>query len=255
MQRRHCRVRRGQHNRLGAIRCRRSERCKLWQAVFSRAWSNHGTRVLRASAMFADLVFRQLFDAASSTYTYVLGDLHTRDAVLIDSVFEQHLRDAALLRELDLEARRRGGYALPRRPRHRRLDDAAGHRLSHCDLAALPAADPGRGHAARSRRSHCIRRSPPGGARHAGTHRRLHDAGARRPSPGLHRRRAADPRCRPLRLPARQCRAPCIARSSRRSSPCPTRACSFPAHDYSGRTVSSVAEERAAQPAHRRRRR
>ncbi len=52
--------------------------------------------------MFANLVFRQLFDAASSTYTYVLGDLHTRDAVLIDAVFEQHLRDAALLRELDL---------------------------------------------------------------------------------------------------------------------------------------------------------
>ena len=52
--------------------------------------------------MFANLAFRQLFDAASSTYTYVLGDLHTRDAVLIDSVFEQHLRDAALLRELDL---------------------------------------------------------------------------------------------------------------------------------------------------------
>jgi glyoxylase-like metal-dependent hydrolase (beta-lactamase superfamily II)/rhodanese-related sulfurtransferase len=52
--------------------------------------------------MFANLVFRQLFDAASSTYTYVLGDPRSRDAVLIDSVFEQHLRDVALLRELDL---------------------------------------------------------------------------------------------------------------------------------------------------------
>ena len=49
-----------------------------------------------------DLVFRQLFDAASSTYTYLLGDPRTRQAVLIDTVFEQHPRDFALLGELDL---------------------------------------------------------------------------------------------------------------------------------------------------------
>jgi glyoxylase-like metal-dependent hydrolase (beta-lactamase superfamily II)/rhodanese-related sulfurtransferase len=49
------------------------------------------------------LVFRQLFDAASSTYTYLLGDPRTRHAVFIDTVFEQHARDHALLSELDLE--------------------------------------------------------------------------------------------------------------------------------------------------------
>jgi len=54
-------------------------------------------------AIFANLIFRQLFDAASSTYTYVLGDPRTRRAVIIDTVFEQHLRDRALLGELDLE--------------------------------------------------------------------------------------------------------------------------------------------------------
>ena len=54
-------------------------------------------------AIFANLIFRQLFDAASSTYTYVLGDPRTRQAVIIDPVFEQHLRDVALLGELDLE--------------------------------------------------------------------------------------------------------------------------------------------------------
>jgi glyoxylase-like metal-dependent hydrolase (beta-lactamase superfamily II) len=53
--------------------------------------------------MFRNLIFRQLFDAASSTYTYVLGDPSTRQALLIDSVFEQHLRDRALLDELDLK--------------------------------------------------------------------------------------------------------------------------------------------------------
>ncbi len=48
------------------------------------------------------LIFRQLFDAASSTYTYLLGDRASREAVLIDPVFEQVRRDAALARELDL---------------------------------------------------------------------------------------------------------------------------------------------------------
>lgn len=46
------------------------------------------------------LVFRQLFDATSSTYTYLLGD--GGQALLIDPVFEQERRDRALLRELAL---------------------------------------------------------------------------------------------------------------------------------------------------------
>jgi sulfur dioxygenase len=45
-------------------------------------------------------VFRQLFDPSSSTYTYLLAD--EGQAVLIDPVFEQAARDAALLRELGL---------------------------------------------------------------------------------------------------------------------------------------------------------
>jgi glyoxylase-like metal-dependent hydrolase (beta-lactamase superfamily II)/rhodanese-related sulfurtransferase len=48
------------------------------------------------------MIFRQLFDQVSSTYTYLLADDHTHEAVLIDCVFEQHARDAALLRELGL---------------------------------------------------------------------------------------------------------------------------------------------------------
>jgi len=48
------------------------------------------------------LILRQLFDPASSTYTYLLADVASREAVLIDPVFEQVRRDAALLRELDL---------------------------------------------------------------------------------------------------------------------------------------------------------
>ena len=48
------------------------------------------------------LIFRQLFDAPSSTYTYVLGDAGTGEAVIIDPVFENVRRDCALLRELGL---------------------------------------------------------------------------------------------------------------------------------------------------------
>jgi glyoxylase-like metal-dependent hydrolase (beta-lactamase superfamily II)/rhodanese-related sulfurtransferase len=51
------------------------------------------------------MLFRQLFDSVSSTYTYLLADELSRDAVLIDCVFEQHVRDAALIRELGLTLR------------------------------------------------------------------------------------------------------------------------------------------------------
>jgi len=46
------------------------------------------------------MIFRQLFDPTSSTYTYLLGS--DGEAALIDPVFEQHQRDAALVRELGL---------------------------------------------------------------------------------------------------------------------------------------------------------
>jgi sulfur dioxygenase len=48
------------------------------------------------------IVFRQLFDPTSSTYTYLLGDRASGQALLIDPVFEHVRRDAALLRELGL---------------------------------------------------------------------------------------------------------------------------------------------------------
>jgi glyoxylase-like metal-dependent hydrolase (beta-lactamase superfamily II)/rhodanese-related sulfurtransferase len=48
------------------------------------------------------LIFRQLFDSTSSTYTYLLGDDESREAVLIDPVFEQFRRDRTLIAELGL---------------------------------------------------------------------------------------------------------------------------------------------------------
>jgi glyoxylase-like metal-dependent hydrolase (beta-lactamase superfamily II)/rhodanese-related sulfurtransferase len=49
------------------------------------------------------MILRQLFDQVSSTYTYLLADERTREAVLVDPVFEQHARDVALLREIGLK--------------------------------------------------------------------------------------------------------------------------------------------------------
>jgi glyoxylase-like metal-dependent hydrolase (beta-lactamase superfamily II)/rhodanese-related sulfurtransferase len=49
------------------------------------------------------VIFRQLFDQQSSTYTYLLADPASREALLIDPVFEQARRDAALVEELGLK--------------------------------------------------------------------------------------------------------------------------------------------------------
>jgi sulfur dioxygenase len=49
------------------------------------------------------MIFRQLFDQASSCYTYLLADSSSGEAILIDTVFEQSRRDRALLNELGLK--------------------------------------------------------------------------------------------------------------------------------------------------------
>ncbi|KAM6289145.1 LOW QUALITY PROTEIN: persulfide dioxygenase ETHE1, mitochondrial [Aegotheles albertisi] len=51
------------------------------------------------------LLLRQLFEASSCTYTYVLADAGSGDAVIIDPVLETVPRDIKLLRELGLTLR------------------------------------------------------------------------------------------------------------------------------------------------------
>ncbi|MFS8065482.1 MAG: MBL fold metallo-hydrolase [Byssovorax sp.] len=48
------------------------------------------------------MLFRQLFDPTSSTYTYLLADEETREAVIIDPVIDQLDRDMQLIQELGL---------------------------------------------------------------------------------------------------------------------------------------------------------
>lgn len=49
------------------------------------------------------MIFRQLFDHETFTYTYLLADEASREAVLIDPVLEQIERDTTLVRELHLK--------------------------------------------------------------------------------------------------------------------------------------------------------
>ena len=48
------------------------------------------------------LIFRQLFEKISSSYTYILGCKITRECVIIDPVLEEKERDIKLLNELKL---------------------------------------------------------------------------------------------------------------------------------------------------------
>lgn len=51
------------------------------------------------------MIFRQLVDPETASYSYLLGDERTREAVLIDPVLEQIERDSTLLEELGLRLR------------------------------------------------------------------------------------------------------------------------------------------------------
>ncbi len=71
-------------------------------AVFPEAHAPNPSFPLAAAAGGGSLLFRQLFDADTGTFTYLLVDVPSRQGVLIDSVFEQHARDLALIQELGI---------------------------------------------------------------------------------------------------------------------------------------------------------
>ncbi|MBE9169188.1 MBL fold metallo-hydrolase [Pleurocapsales cyanobacterium LEGE 06147] len=51
------------------------------------------------------MLLRQLFDRDTWTYTYLIADLNTKEAVLVDPVLEQVERDLQLIKELGLTLR------------------------------------------------------------------------------------------------------------------------------------------------------
>lgn len=52
--------------------------------------------------MVKNMIFHQLFEKETSTYTYLLGDPETKEAILIDPVIEMIERDLKLIADLEL---------------------------------------------------------------------------------------------------------------------------------------------------------
>jgi len=72
---------------------------KYMQKSFLQNWVD---TVVDSLSRRTPLVFRQLFEAKSSTYTYLLADHVTHEAVLIDPVLETAERDSQLIKDLGL---------------------------------------------------------------------------------------------------------------------------------------------------------
>ena len=58
---------------------------------------------LAAAAGGGSLLLRQLFDVDTGTFTYLVVDVTSGKGLLIDPVFEQHARDLSLIRELGVQ--------------------------------------------------------------------------------------------------------------------------------------------------------
>lgn len=81
----------------------------LWNQLFLKSYNyNILKRNLCAKQTNKLLIFRQLLDQDTYTYTYILGDPDTKEAVIIDPVLQQVDRDLLLIKQLDLKLK----YAL-----------------------------------------------------------------------------------------------------------------------------------------------
>ncbi|XP_030882545.1 persulfide dioxygenase ETHE1, mitochondrial [Leptonychotes weddellii] len=61
-----------------------------------------GRQLSQHSGSGVPILLRQMFEPKSCTYTYLLGDRESREAILIDPVLETAPRDAQLVKELGL---------------------------------------------------------------------------------------------------------------------------------------------------------
>ena len=165
---------------------------------------------LNSGRRLRPMIFRQLFDQTSGTYSYLLASRRGGEALIIDPVLEKVDRYLQLVQRARPQAGQGGRHPPARRPHHRLRRAARQDPLHHRDGRA----DQGRrGVDAACRRRQADHR----GARarrdlHARPHRRflqLHHAG-----PGVHRRHAAHPRHRPHRFPERRSPRSNTSRSS-----------------------------------------
>ncbi|CAL8461560.1 g1091 [Coccomyxa elongata] len=83
-----------------------SAACISHEAVTAAVYATPSPLV--QDAVSSTTTFRQLFDATSSTFTYLLGDDSSKTAIIIDPVLDQVERDLQIVEELGLTLR----YAL-----------------------------------------------------------------------------------------------------------------------------------------------
>ena len=190
------------------------------------------------------MIFRQLFDSVSGTYTYLLASRRGGEALIIDPVLEKVDRYLQLVNELDLKlvkavdthlhADHITGLGALRDRTHcitvmgeQSKADVVSMRLAEGDKLTIE----GR----RARR-----------ALYARPHRQFLQLPDARPR--VHRRHAADPRHRPHRFPERRSARAIRLDLQQAAEAAGRHAWCFPAHDYKGETVSTIGEEKAFNP-------
>nr|BFD67690.1 hypothetical protein HAGR004_27120 [Bdellovibrio sp. HAGR004] len=90
-----------------AQNCVLLSQCERW-AQLKKPLAGNGVEAIveqylnKGEAMKNDIIFHQLFDSESSTYTYLIADAKSKEAALIDPVLETVDRDLKLIEELGL---------------------------------------------------------------------------------------------------------------------------------------------------------
>ena len=79
------------------------------------------------------MIFRQLFDSVSGTYTYVIASRRGGEALIIDPVIEKVDRYIQLLNDLDLQSGQGRRHPPACRPHHRPRRAARPHQMHHRD--------------------------------------------------------------------------------------------------------------------------
>ena len=193
------------------------------------------------------MIFRQLFDPQSSTYTYLLADsAHARggaDRLRVRPRPARRGADRGARPEAAVHAR----YARACRPRHRRLaaQGAPGLEDRRCRRTAVPRAPTGTSSDGDriSFGKHTLEaRATPGHTGGCMTY--VLDDGAMAFTGDALLIRG----CGRTDFQQGDARSACSARCASASSRCPTTACSIPRHDYRGLTASSVGEEKLYNP-------
>lgn len=82
------------------VRCRRAGVTAIRATVAPPRPLQAQTRVQAKPALVNGVIFRQLFDGPSSTYTFLVACPHTYEAILIDPVYEQAERDLEVADDL-----------------------------------------------------------------------------------------------------------------------------------------------------------